>query len=445
MSDAFSAHLHSLAPVLPRTAFNPYQEEAIVALALDHPEFFMGAARFLKPDMFGQPLVKWIMVHILNYYEEYGQIPTRQILHGILNDQNWEEYIDDVVKIVDRKSNPRETPAVKDTLLKWSKDRAFGLLYSDEAIEAYHRRDYGHLEQIFNDANRIVDVGTNCFSFFDHMELLFQPDVIKHKTTGFSRLDRLLNNGGPSAKEVVCWLAGTNVGKSIMLCNNAIASLKGEGSDGRDGQDVLLVTFELDTIKTAIRCLASAIGIPTNELVEHQDHIRRTMEQMKKTYNRRFLIYELPPDECSVNHIHAIIETLRNTENWKPEVVILDYMDLMVSRNDAYNKDDYTRQKHVANEIRGLAKKENVLVFTATQTNRSGASGEEIVDLTKAAESFGKQFSLDYVISLNQTQAQRIATPPRLGLFVAKNRNGPKHEMISCEINYNTMVVRELL
>lgn len=429
-----------------KNAFGPYQEEAIISLALDHPEFFSAAARFIKPDMFAKLEVRWIMAELLNHYEKYNVIPTRGLLHDqLLLAVSVDDPQEEIFRLVNRKSDPREIPVIKDTLLKWSRDRAYGLLYSDEAVEAYHRQDYAFIENIFQDANRIADVGNNGFWFFENAELLFQPDIIQHRTTGFPRLDRLLNNGGPGAKEVVCWLAGTNVGKSVMLCNNAISSLRGETSDGVHGQDVLLITFELDAIKTAMRCVASAFGIPMSDIPDRHDYIRRMMQQMKKSYNKRFLISEMPPDECSVNHIYALLDQLKRTQGWKPDVVVIDYMDLMVSRNPSYNKDDYTRQKHVANEVRGLAKNEQVLVFTATQTNRSGSNGEEIADLTSAAESFGKQFSLDYIISLNQTRAQRLMNPPQITFFVAKNRNGPKHQLIHCEINYDTMIVKELL
>ena len=230
---------------------------------------------------------------------------------------------------------------------------------------------------------------------------------------------------------------------SIVLCNNAISSLQGERSGGEIGQDVLLITFELDNIKTAMRCLGAATGVPLDHIPEKQDYIRRMMRTMERTYKKKFAIYEWPPDECSVIHIYALLDNLKRTKGWKPDVVIIDYLDLMVSRNEAYNKDDYTRQKHVANEIRGLAKNEEVLVFTATQTNRSGASSIE-ADLNVAAESFAKQFSLDYVVSLNQSKGERISTPPRIRLFVAKNRNGPKHVTVECSIEYDKMQVREI-
>jgi hypothetical protein len=232
---------------------------------------------------------------------------------------------------------------------------------------------------------------------------------------------------------------------SIVLCNNAISSLRGE-SGSEIGQDVLLITFELDSIKTAMRCLGAATGVPLDHVIEKQDYIRRTVRQMERTYKKKFAIYEWAPDECSVSHIYALLDNLKRTKGWKPDVIILDYLDLMISRVPDYNKTDYDRQKHVANEIRGLAKNENVLVFTATQTNRSGAMGEELADLNKAAESFAKQFSLDYIVSLNQSDTDRKAIPhPRIRFFIAKNRNGPKHEQVECEIEYNKMQVRELL
>lgn len=231
---------------------------------------------------------------------------------------------------------------------------------------------------------------------------------------------------------------------SILLCNNAISSLQGVCGSSEVGQDVLLITFELDSIKTAMRCLGAATGVPLSDIPSRQDYIRRIVRTMSRTYKKQFAIYEWAPDECSVNHIYALLDNLKRTKGWKPDVIILDYMDLMMSRVPEYNKTTYDRQKHVANEIRGLAKNEDVLVFTATQTNRGGSKGEEMADLTTAAESFAKQFSLDYVVSLNQSDRDRAMRPARIQFFVAKNRNGPKHDRIECEIEYDRMQVKEL-
>ncbi len=425
--------------------FDKYQEEAIISLALDHPEFFTNVGQYIKPNMFQRPECQYVIAHILNAYEKYGVVPSRQILRSrIVKELTVDENYKDILTLLDRKSNHREVPIIKEDLLKWARKRAFGLLYSEEAIASFHEGDFSSIEKIFNEANKVVDIGEGGFWLFKSLETLFEPQANIHLTTGFPKLDAVLNDGGPSPKEVVCWMAPTGVGKSILLINNAISSLKGIGPDGNPGQDVLLVTFELDTYKTAMRTLASATTVPTNQILAKKDDVISKIKHLQTIYNKQLLIYELPPNECSVEHIYAIIDTNRKRYGFNPSVVVLDYLDLMMSRVPEYNKKgDYERLKNVATEIRGLAKKQNVLVYTATQTNREGAEDGMLIDMTKIADSFGKQFALDYVISLNQSRADREAIPARICFFVAKNRNGPKNELIDCVINYDNMVVKE--
>jgi hypothetical protein len=116
--------------------------------------------------------------------------------------------------------------------------------------------------------------------------------------------------------------------------------------------------------------------------------------------------------------------------------------------------------------MRGIAKNENVLVYSATQTNRSGVKssggkpGQEDtahIDLDKAAESFGKAMPVDYVISLNQTEDEyrkgqrddknnkdEDLKPATIRLWIAKNRNGPKFVSITTNVFYDKMVIAEV-
>ena len=119
----------------------------------------------------------------------------------------------------------------------------------------------------------------------------------------------------------------------------------------------------------------------------------------------------------------------------------------MMSRRSYYNKDDYIRQKRVSTELRGLASNEDVLLFTATQTNRElGKKGKGdtdggggVIDVNRVAESYGKMMPSDYVVSLNQSPDEY--KEGRLRFYIAKNRNGPKFKTISAKVNYETMVV----
>ena len=83
-------------------------------------------------------------------------------------------------------------------------------------------------------------------------------------------------------------------------------------------------------------------------------------------------------------------------------------------------------------------------MFTATQTNRTAGTNGEDITLKDAAESYAKQFSMDYIVAIGQSIQEREASPPRFRFNIAKNRNGPKQKTITCEINYTTMKVKEV-
>ena len=148
-----------------------------------------------------------------------------------------------------------------------------------------------------------------------------------------------------------------------------------------DGHDVLFVTFELSALKAALRIAASISGVDINkfyssnvedmtssslvELRESQDKVRKQLQTRAKFGKRgkrgELVIYELPPDECSVDDVYGIIDRNRRLRGWQPKVVILDYLELMLSRRSHNNSEGaYVQQKSVSTEVRGLAQNENV-------------------------------------------------------------------------------------
>ena len=44
--------------------FGKYQEEAIISLALDFPEFFTSVGRFMTPSMFTRVETQYVIAHI---------------------------------------------------------------------------------------------------------------------------------------------------------------------------------------------------------------------------------------------------------------------------------------------------------------------------------------------------------------------------------------------
>lgn len=428
--------------------FGPYIEKVVISLAFENPELFLSATRFLDPNLFKNPETKYLIAVILNYIHKYNVVPTRGVIKDfVLSHLSEDDNYSPVVEIIDAQVDPREIPYVKDQLIQWARKQAYGLIYSEEGMLAYQNGNFDKIQKMIEEANRITEHKAHGIWFLDSYSLLFQEDAIEHRTTGFPKLDAALNNGGPSPGETVIYMAGTNVGKSIVLCNNAITSMMGIGPNGRRGQNVLLVTFELDSIKTAMRCMGvAAKDIPINSIRDHSSIISERIENLKRNYEGSLLINQLPPEQCSVDDIYAMIDNLRKTKNWKPDVIILDYLDLMVSRGKVASDDAYGRLKSVSSEIRGLAINEQALVFTATQTNRDPRDqGENVqLNLNRVSDSYGKMFSADYVIGIAQSPAERNMPIPQWQFQILKNRNGPRNINITCEVHYDTMLVKEI-
>lgn len=212
-----------VSPENTESEFGKYVEQALIPLALDHPDLFMSIGRFLTPDLFEAPEAKYIIAIILNHMEKHSVVPTRGLLRDfVLQHLTQDSPYESVLALVDAKSNPRDVPILREKMVEWARKRAFGLIYSDDAMEAYQNSDFDALEKIIQDAHRITDLQAQGMWLLDNYDILFSPSAIEHRTTGFPQLDKYLNEGGPSPKEVLCWLAPTNVGKCSTLATSIV-------------------------------------------------------------------------------------------------------------------------------------------------------------------------------------------------------------------------------
>jgi len=420
--------------------FGPHEEKVIISLAFCAPEFFSSVGQHLDPKYFHVPEAQFVFSLIHQLFIKHEIVPTRSVIRdAVLKLLTVDDEYEAILEIVNYEPDTRDIPIVKDSLLDWARDKCYGQVYSEDAIEAYENGDYARLNEIIEDAQRIVDMSDAGKEFFKTYKEIFIPDTEVKLTTGFVELDKVINEGGPTKGEVFVWMAPTGVGKSVVLVNSGARCFR------RDLK-VLHITLELSEFKTKCRYAGAFSKVPINERFEREDQISTILDKERATHSGDLVIYEFPPEEISVDHIYQLIKWQRRTKGWNPDVLIVDYLELMLSRRSEYNKDDYTRQKRVSTELRGLAKNANVLLFTATQTNRdiSGKKKENdggggVIDVNRVAESYGKMMPADYVVSLNQSSEEYQQR--RMRFYVAKNRNGPKFRTISAKVNYDTMVV----
>jgi replicative DNA helicase len=443
------------------------EERAIIAMALDEPTFFSSIIDQIDSEFFTLDEAKYIFKIIKFCYDNNGDIPSRELVRD-LTEKTLTTDIDnyrEILEICDHKINPRDYDLIKERFINWLRARTLNNVYNDDIIESIKTGNYTELEKIIEKASRIQDLSGEYMWFFDDVSKIFQENIEIKYTTGFKELDVHINEGGPTKGDVMVWMAPTGVGKSIVICNNAAACVK-------MGLKVLHITCELSWYKTACRYCGIFSRVNIKNRFNHQDFIQKILGKVRKTYGGDLAIYEFPPDQISIRTITSLCDQLKKTRNWVPDVIAIDYLELLNSENPYFNQDEYKRQKKVSTEVRALAKMTQTYVITATQTNRADKNdkGEGLLDVNRVSESFGKMMPADYVVSINQSrieyssfnekdkksldetdasgesedQKNKKIIPAKMRLYIAKNRNGPKFKTVNTLINFNTMFMKEM-
>lgn len=134
---------------------------------------------------------------------------------------------------------------------------------------------------------------------------------------------------------------------------------------------------------------------------DNESEIRKKMERLKTRAPLR--IKEFPSGSLTVQQLSSYLDFLENTQSFKPDVLLLDYPDIM-GRPGRDEKRSEIGDLYV--QLRGIASKRNIYLITATQSNREGMKGS-LVKGIHSAEDISKIATSDYVITLNQTDNEK--------------------------------------
>ena len=146
---------------------------------------------------------------------------------------------------------------------------------------------------------------------------------------------------------------------------------------------------------------------------------------------------EFPTKRLSVTGLRAFLNQLKNYQDFTPDVIIIDYLELMRTDKEMA---EYQAQERLAQELRGCASEYGCLIWTATQTNREGKKVSVITD-AELADSYGKIRVCDLVFSINQTEQEFDQGAARL--YLMKSRNGKARFIVPVSIDYSRLVINQ--
>lgn len=389
-----------------------FQTKCVVALLTDRP-FTEQSLDVIKPQYFEGDANQWIVDRIVWYFQEYRGLPTVEVLKResdkIPEGQSvLKASVVEGLKTVflTLKSQPDDLKYIKDELLTFCKNQALkrAVLDSadllqvgkydqiksiiDKAMHAGQEKNIGHIwDQDFE--ARINKIARNCVP------------------TRWNCINEI-TDGGLGAGEMACIIAPSGIGKSWFLAD--IGAYAAEM-----GKTVVHYTFELSETYLGLRYDSIFTGIEPNKIRDNKHAVKEVIDNLQG----KVIIKFFPMRSHTVNSLRAHLERMMTLGN-KPDIVIVDYADLMMSAAKADST--HERLGIIHEELRGMLGEYQLPGWTASQSQRS-ALNDDVVEADKIQGSYAKIFVNDLVISASRKMADKITNTARV--HVIKNRFGP--------------------
>lgn len=268
---------------------------------------------------------------------------------------------------------------------------------------------------------------SQALSFFN------EEDSAEFFSSGIEVLDH--RGVRPERKTLTFLIAAAKKGKSWFLIEVGKAGLQHH-------HKVLHVTLEISAEKTARRYIQSLFSLTKDQAkqirvpffqkdstggtiiqfaeLQRDSVIAKRLEVQTKLSGMLsypdWVIKEFPTSILSVEQLDVYIDSLQRDRGFIPDLLIIDYADLMKIDTAALRIDT----GRLYRELRGLAVTRNLALATATQGNRDSEDAK-VVGKKNVSEDWSKVGTADTILTYSQTSAEKALGLARL--FVAGSRD----------------------
>jgi replicative DNA helicase len=335
-------------------------------------EYIRKILPYLKSDYFQDYSQKIVFEEIQDFFSSYNKLPTKEALEIEVenrNDLTENSFKESLSVISSLDYEPVDFQWLSQVTEKWCKDRAIYLAL----MESINIADGGDTKKTRDAIPSILEEALS-ISFDTHIGHDYIEDAEEryeyyHKKESKIAFDidylNKITDGGLSAKTLNLFVAPPGVGKSLFLCHFSASTLL-------QGKNVLYITLEMAEEKIAERIDANLLDVQVQNIknLSKEQFFSKTSQLSKKTRGK-LIIKEYPPGTSSSNHFKVLLKELEMKKNFKPDVIVIDYLNLCASsRYKASTSNSYTYVKSVSEELRGLGVENNIPTLSAVQFNR---------------------------------------------------------------------------
>ena len=424
-------------------------EKIIIGSLINNSEFRSKVQPFIKRELFTDSAIVTIGGLIRTYQNEYRSFPNEESLKVELDSKPGlsENVFQATKSMISTVFSPEMEGVSKRVELKWILDKTEKYLKTQSCHNAV-MESIGILDgenkkltadaipDILKAALAIsfdVNVGHDYFEDFEERFNFYHnlEERIPFRLSGIN----FNTEGGIPRKSLVVPVAPTGVGKSLFLTDEA-------GFFIQKGLNVLYVTLEMAEKRIAERVDACLMDFTMADLKTcPKDTFDAKISHLKKNAKGKLKVKEYPPGTFHSNHLRFLLQEYKNKEGFVPDVIMVDYINLMASYRMKDASNSYAYIKAVAEELRGVAMETDTLIISPTQTNRSGQNASDF-ELNEVSESHGISMTADVMFGFISTPDLESLGHMRIKML--KNRFGQTGTSFVVAINRAKMQIRDL-
>lgn len=261
---------------------------------------------------------------------------------------------------------------------------------------------YSTLEERIKKAMTITlqkDLGTDYFAE-PRARLEKVRENQKPISTGWKYVDEKLY-GGWGRKTLNIFAGQPGAGKSLFLQNISLNYID-------MGLNVVYITLELSEELVSMRFDGMVAEYSMKEIFKNLDEVELKVATYKKSKKPGSLrIKKLPEGGTTTNDIRAFLKEYEIQTGIRPDVVVVDYLDLVAPNNKKINPTDlFVKDKFVSEELRALSFELDCILVTASQLNRGSSEVVEF-DMSHIAGGISKLNTADNLIAIMSTPSMR--------------------------------------
>jgi len=391
-------------------SINQYGHEfqiKVLSSLLTHKEFLVNIHDIISDEYFENPAQKWAIKEILKYYDKYHTTPSLDILKVELLK------VDNEVLQLSIKEQLKLAYVTSDEDLEYVQEEFTNFCKNQQlkkalmsSVDLLKGGDFDGIRYLIDNALKAGQDKNLGHEYIKDIEERYRENSRETVPTPWPKIDQLLQ-GGLGNGDFGLIFGNPGGGKSWSL-----VALGGHAV--RLGYNVLHYTLELGEEYVGKRYDAFFTKIPVNKVDSHRDKIEEIIPQLPG----QLIIKEYPTGRASVSTIESHIAK-STSMGVKPDLVIIDYVDLLSSRKT--NRERKDEIDDIYTSTKGLARQLNIPIWSVSQVNRAGAQ-DKVIQGDKAAGSYDKIMITDFCMSLSRKKEDKVNNTGRFHLM--KNRYG---------------------